>query len=1531
MENKLKFSIIGTIVTVILILSGISIGWYFDKDHTTLKRDGVILAEHRWHVEAERTYISKNSWYRRNIICPRLISEGGYETATRCYYPDDTYEQLSRSLLRTYVSLLEPDVTRDTPYYKYGTAGAYAGYLTEVFKFMQTKSELDFPDDYITTWEPKDTRNYRLVWRVWNLKDFNLSDGEYHDCTYHSRNTKIDLKEDCKDLEKAVVKGGDTIWFYFKPQRGKQLKNTELVDPALPVVNDLEEKQVKFSVVKGTDVIWSIIKTNAEDNLDVTYDIINNTNTDFCVGFIDKQKYNKTLNILGRDIKKVPITKIKQTKNFNIYKSKLDLSKITSNGKECFRINYQKLAEGLQFKIGWDSIIITSNTTAGDGRVQMANADWDTAHDATNGIHAEYTTVFEEVLTAFAGGNYHIKRGFFPINTTLLPLNSSINSANLSVFVSLVMLDDDDAEAFMVVVDTTQLSVSSLVTEDFDEAGRIDDPRELSERIMLSDMSAYTWVDFRLNAAGLNAIKKGGITRLGIREGHDVLDEIFVGNDPDENTIAIMFYENVSHAPFLAINYEINEGNLNAQLLEDATFDEDSTLDGSSFLRVDLIDGTGELIFLKFDIFPIPSGNLVTGASLTLNSIIDSNEPLNIWYVSNQTWIEEEIDDLCNDDVMCTGVSDMFTTLIKVYTGDDNPATPDIITGLANTIQTEIGNGNPNISFAIMHNGTDTNDFYLWYSKEAANGSLIPLLTISHTPDDAPIITLLRNDSTTNVSTDLLWTCSEACNFTISLYNSTEMGADNLTAFVSNNTFISTHQQNISGLMNHTNYYLNLSVWDSTGNEGINDTFNFITQQNAVVAVADTTNPKSNLTANVTTIKINEWMNFTLNVSDEIALSYCWFHSTLNASNSTYLELSGTESQCSYVTQINISQGNQFNITGYVNDTSNNLNSSIFIMTVSNTNATGTVILNATDHPFNYTTANLTCYNTSQSDADGDSLTTSYVWYNDSFKTTITNTFVHSINTTKGQNWTCELNVNDGIDVFRINSTNLTIQNTLPVVTIPIINSTPANRNKTNSTLGCFNTSQFDADSDVLTVTYAWQNNSIETTFTDNYIGLGNTTKNQNWSCIVTVTDGTTSISNNSINLTILNSPPFLNQTIPDLVADSDSSLSVSGVNVTDVDGDSLTYYTNNSIISVIGSVINDTVIPESDAGIYSINISIDDGEVNVSQTISYTITDVTLPIITLLRNDSTTNVSTDILWSCDEACNFTVNIYNASNMIDGNLIVFVSNDTFLTTHIQNISGLINHTDYYLNISVWDDVGNERVNDTFNFTTSRNAPDITPPTITNLRNTSTLNVSVDIEWTCDENCNFTINLYNASDMKAGNLIVSVSNNTFLTSHIQNISGLINFTTYFVNLSVWDTTGNEAINDTFNFTTQQTVGCEDDSGCPTCEKCVDNSCELQTNAEDLKGECTATDCYTGECDGGGSCDIYSGGEEGTCASCTYCDDGDSDCDDMPDNAEDSAGSNLCEGTCVACQVGSCDVADVSTDPDSDCGVSNDCNT
>lgn len=106
---------------------------------------------------------------------------------------------------------------------------------------------------------------------------------------------------------------------------------------------------------------WTITKTGAETFLDVDYEIINDTMTQFCIRPNDIDSYKLTMLVSNRSLSDVPINKTSLTANFDVKKSKLDLSKANESSIYCFNVTYNEL-RNISFKIGWESIEIDASS-----------------------------------------------------------------------------------------------------------------------------------------------------------------------------------------------------------------------------------------------------------------------------------------------------------------------------------------------------------------------------------------------------------------------------------------------------------------------------------------------------------------------------------------------------------------------------------------------------------------------------------------------------------------------------------------------------------------------------------------------------------------------------------------------------------------------------------------------------------------------------------------------------------------------------------------------------------------------------------------------------------------------------------------------------------------------------------------------------------------------------------------------------------------------------------------------------------------
>ena len=103
---------------------------------------------------------------------------------------------------------------------------------------------------------------------------------------------------------------------------------------------------------------------------------------------------------------------------------------------------------------------------------------------------------------------------------------------------------------------------------------------------------------------------------------------------------------------------------------------------------------------------------------------------------------------------------------------------------------------------------------------------------------------------------------------------------------------------------------------------------------------------------------------------------------------------------------------------------------------------------------------------------------------------------------------------------------------------------------------------------------------------------------------------------------TVGNTAPTFNPALVAQSVDTENSLNYD-INASDADSDTITYYDNTSLFNIDSStgIIIDTPV-ESEAGVYTILITIGDGTDNTTSTFDYTIVDKTVPTISWIRQD---------------------------------------------------------------------------------------------------------------------------------------------------------------------------------------------------------------------------------------------------------------------------------------------------------------------
>lgn len=204
-------------------------------------------------------------------------------------------------------------------------------------------------------------------------------------------------------------------------------------------------------------------------------------------------------------------------------------------------------------------------SSAGDGSVTASSArGWDSAHDATSGT-ADYTSTTAKVQSAInnAESTATIGRGFLAFDLSSTPTYATILNAELNLYVTAKSDNDDDGDDFMVVVLGKQASPTSLIGDDYDDCGdKVDDPTEGSERIDIGSIRIEDYARLSINSIGKSWVKDalGGWLKLGVREGHDVIDESVVGLMAiAENSITFVTSEEEGTAqdPYIIFTYVV--------------------------------------------------------------------------------------------------------------------------------------------------------------------------------------------------------------------------------------------------------------------------------------------------------------------------------------------------------------------------------------------------------------------------------------------------------------------------------------------------------------------------------------------------------------------------------------------------------------------------------------------------------------------------------------------------------------------------------------------------------------------------------------------------------------------------------------------------------------------------------------------------------------------------------------------------------------------------------------------------------------
>ncbi len=1048
------------------------------------------------------------------------------------------------------------------------------------------------------------------------------------------------------------------------------------------------EKPKGFIGTSGSSLEWNIEKTGAEENLDVSYDILNDTATEFCVDFIDKAKYENALSLSAKDIKQVPIEKTKLTTDFNIEKTSFDLSN-ADKSDECFVLNYDELIGGMEFKIGWDSVLVGIGFTSGLGRPYNEKIVRDSKgnlhlvwEDANRDLQYSNSTDNGETWTSkllFTGST---DRPNLLINSSdglwalwgedvddIYYSHSSDYGVTWTTPTQVPNFDGNSSDAFFrvsAVMDDKDNVHFCVVTIEWDNNG---DNDWLAYSNHTSDgWSGLVWVNQNStddsDSCDIETDSNGVVYIIASGSDEDDID-LWTSAAWGSNNETIIHAGTGDSSPGIFI--DSNDKIVAAWEQNNNDLGFGNSTPGSAITDWDLTTIDSDPSTLP-DIKITDNGSiyiLYANASTTNRDVLQA-----FWNVSTGVWAKGII--LVDD----------------TWTGFP----------LASMRGSRIGSDTITDRIDYIYWNTTDDGLYFDYFEVTS-----PLVaeevdttppTFSAFSDNASFLTI--NDTTVQLSA----TIEDDSNISAYVLSTN----DTLDSSWKNETII-----NLDGLRNVT------TIWNYTIRNFTNGgTFGWRfwandTANNSAVSAIQTffvferENPNSNITLNNTSPKINQVVNISMNVSDNLDLDFCWFYNNISNTNSSLISISGTSEHnlCFNITTINVSHRDVL-FRGYVNDTSGNVNSSQTVITVANTAPNQPTISFPVDG-INY--SSIPYINFTATDADSDLLTFN-IYINGSLNITTT-TNITQWNASDGY-YNLTVTANDGIDssinstviIFRLDSTNPSFSN--------------QEKNETPNTGENLRMNITITESNCDSYKFFW-NGSGAPLQNDSAIsctaGVVSTTKtgitaHQRvcWGYWANDTAGNSASSSIDC-FTVPNTAPT--QPTISFPIDGINYSSIPYINYTaiDADGDVLTFTIFINNILNITTTTNVTQWNASDS-LYNLIITANDGtDSSINSTIINFRLDTTNPIISNLKASSITNQSSVIEWSCGELCNYSILWFNNSIRNDNFLIDSINNNTFKTSHNPFLTNLTKLTTYFINLTVSDVSGNSVTNNTFNFTT----------------------------------------------------------------------------------------------------------------------------------------------------------------------------------------------------------------------------------
>lgn len=178
--------------------------------------------------------------------------------------------------------------------------------------------------------------------------------------------------------------------------------------------------------------------------------------------------------------------------------------------------------------IGSDDVTNALAITAYSYDVVFANPDWDCYID--------------------------ILRAFVLFNTATLPDDASITASDFKLYVIYKGNGDNDGSDTINIVSSAPVSSTAIVAGDYDSLGTT----LYATAADITSVSTGGYLTFALNGTGLAAVSKTGVTKFGVREGHDLANTRIANSTSNDVGFSSADETGTSQDPVLEVTYTVS-------------------------------------------------------------------------------------------------------------------------------------------------------------------------------------------------------------------------------------------------------------------------------------------------------------------------------------------------------------------------------------------------------------------------------------------------------------------------------------------------------------------------------------------------------------------------------------------------------------------------------------------------------------------------------------------------------------------------------------------------------------------------------------------------------------------------------------------------------------------------------------------------------------------------------------------------------------------------------------------------------------